>query len=371
MTDASSVGASDGAVDLTVTGGTAPYSFSWSNGATTEDISGLNAGTYSVTITDANGCTTSASATVNENAAPINTSTVVTNVTCNGDADGAINLTVTGGTPPYSFSWSNGDATEDISGLSAGTYNVTITDNDGTTANASATVSEPSALNTATNVTDASSVGASDGAVDLTVTGGTAPYSFSWSNGATTEDISGLNAGTDITITDGNGCTTSASATVNENASAINTSTAVTNVTCNGDADGAINLTVTGGTPPYSFSWSNGDATEDISGLSAGTYNVTITDNDGTTANASATVSEPSALNTATNVTDASSVGASDGAIDLTVTGGTAPYSFSWSNGATTEDISGLNAGTYNVTITDGNGCTTSASATVSENASR
>ncbi|MBK7709998.1 MAG: SprB repeat-containing protein [Bacteroidales bacterium] len=372
VTDASSVGASDGAVDLTVTGGTAPYSFSWSNGATTEDISGLNAGTYSVTITDANGCTTSASATVNENAAAINTSTAVTNVTCNGDADGAINLTVTGGTPPYSFSWSNGDATEDISGLSAGTYNVTITDNDGTTANASATISEPSALNTATNVTDASSVGASDGAIDLTVTGGTAPYSFSWSNGATTEDISGLNAGTySVTITDANGCTTSASATVSENASAINTSTAVTNVTCNGDADGAINLTVTGGTPPYSFSWSNGDATEDISGLSAGTYNVTITDNDGTTANASATVSEPSALNTATNVTDASSVGASDGAVDLTVTGGTAPYSFSWSNGATTEDISGLNAGTYNVTITDANGCTTSASATVSENASR
>ncbi len=370
VTDASSVGASDGAIDLTVTGGTAPYSFSWSNGATTEDISGLNAGTYNVTITDDNGCTASASATVSENAAPINTSTAVTNATCNGDANGAINLTVTGGTPPYSFSWSNGATTEDISGLIAGNYSVTITDNDGTTANASATVIQPPALNTSTNVTDASSVGASDGAVNLTVTGGTAPYSFSWSNGATTEDISGLNAGTyNVTITDDNGCTASASATVSENAAPINTSTSVTNATCNGDANGAINLTVTGGTPPYSFSWSNGATTEDISGLIAGNYSVTITDDNGSTANASATVIQPPALNASTNVTDASSVGASDGAVNLTVTGGTAPYSFSWSNGATTEDISGLNAGTYNVTITDDNGCTTSASATVSENA--
>ena len=177
--------------------------------------------------------------------------------------------------------------TEDISGLAAGNYTVTITDAAGATASASATVIAPPALNASTNVTNASSPGASDGAVNLTVTGGTAPYSFAWSNAATTEDISGLSAGTyNVTITDANGCSTTASATVTENTSPINASTAVTNATCAGAADGAVNLTVTGGTAPYSFAWSNGATTEDISGLSAGNYSVTITDAAGATASA-------------------------------------------------------------------------------------
>ncbi|MBK8883299.1 MAG: SprB repeat-containing protein [Bacteroidales bacterium] len=172
-------------------------------------MSGLNAGTYSVTITDANGCTTSASATVNENAAPINTSTAVTNVTCNGDADGAINLTVTGGTPPYSFSWSNGDATEDISGLSAGTYNVTITDNDGTTANASATVSQPAALNTPLQ-----SVDCSPGIDNATVTvtspiGAGLEYSMDGSGYQTSVTFTGVANGIhSITVRNGSGCST-------------------------------------------------------------------------------------------------------------------------------------------------------------------
>ena len=237
VTNASSPGATDGAVNLTVTGGTAPYTFAWSNAATTEDISGLSAGTYNVTITDANGCSTTASATVTENTSPINASTAVTNATCDGAADGAVNLTVTGGTAPYTFAWSNAATTEDISGLAAGNYTVTITDAAGATASASATVIAPPALNASTNVTNASSPGATDGAVNLTVTGGTAPYTFAWSNAATTEDISGLSAGTyNVTITDANGCTTTASATVTENTSPINASTAVTNATCDGAA---------------------------------------------------------------------------------------------------------------------------------------
>ena len=371
VTNASAPGASDGAVNLTVTGGTAPYTFAWSNAATTEDISGLSAGTYNVTITDANGCSTTASATVTENTSPINASTAVTNASCAGAADGAVNLTVTGGTAPYTFVWSNAATTEDISGLTAGNYTVTITDAAGVTASASATVIEPPALNASTNVTNASAPGASDGAVNLTVTGGTAPYTFAWSNAATTEDISGLSAGTyNVTITDANGCSTTASATVTENTSPINASTAVTNASCAGAADGAVNLTVTGGTAPYTFVWSNAATTEDISGLTAGNYTVTVTDAAGVTASASATVIEPPALNASTNVTNASAPGASDGAVNLTVTGGTAPYTFAWSNAATTEDISGLSAGTYNVTITDANGCSTTASATVTENTS-
>ena len=372
VTNASSPSASDGAVNLSVSGGTAPYTFVWSNSATTEDISGLAAGTYTVTILpDANGCTATATATVSANTSPINASAAVTDVTCNGDANGAVNLTVSGGTAPYTFSWSNGATTEDISGLPAGTYTVTITDAAALTATFTATVAQPAALNASTNVTNASSPSASDGAVNLSVSGGTAPYTFVWSNGATTEDISGLAAGTyTVTITDANGCTATATATVSANASPINASAAVTDVTCNGDSNGAVNLTVSGGTAPYTFSWSNGATTEDISGLAAGSYSVTITDAAALTATFTATVAQPAALNASTNVTNASSPSASDGAVNLSVSGGTAPYTFSWSNGATTEDISGLAAGTYTVTITDANGCTATATATVTANTS-
>ena len=371
ITNASSPSASDGAVNLTVSGGTAPYTFAWSNGATTEDISGLAAGTYTVTITDANGCTATATATVTANVSPINASAAVTDATCNGASNGAVNLTVSGGTAPYTFS----GATAQLLKISQVSLPVLTPSpslmRQPCTATFTATVAQPAALNASTNVTNASSPSASDGAVNLSVSGGTAPYTFSWSNGATTEDISGLAAGTyTVTITDANGCTATATATVSANTSPINASASVTDVTCNGDSNGAVNLTVSGGTAPYTFSWSNGATTEDISGLPAGTYTVTITDAAALTATFTATVAQPAALNASTNVTNASSPSASDGAVNLTVSGGTAPYTFSWSNGATTEDISGLAAGTYTVTITDANGCTATATATVTANAS-
>ena len=144
-------------------------------------------------------------------------------------------------------------------------------------------------------------------------------------------------------------------------------SAVATDALCNGDSTGSIDLTVTGGTAPFTYTWDNGATTEDISTLAAGTYNVTITDANGCTATASATVGEPTLLAGSAVATDALCNGDSTGSIDLTVTGGTAPFTYAWDNGATTEDISTLAAGTYNVTITDANGCTATASATVGE----
>ncbi len=335
-------------------------------GAEGPSLSGLSAGTYDVTITDANGCTDEASVTITEPTV-LSANAVATNVSCNAGSNGAINLTVTGGTAPYTFVWSNTATTEDLTDLAAGTYDVTVTDANGCTATESVEVTEPAALSASGVAINISCNGGSNGKVDLTVTGGTAPYTFVWSNTATTEDMIGLSAGTyDVTVTDANGCTATESVEVTEPA-ALSASGVATNISCNGGSNGKVDLTVTGGTAPYTFVWSNTATTEDLSGLSAGTYDVTVTDANGCTATESVEVTEPAALSASGVATNISCNGGSNGKIDLTVTGGTAPYTFVWSNTATTEDLSGLSAGTYDVTVTDANGCTATESVEVTE----
>ncbi len=370
VTNVSCNGSSNGAINLTPTGGTAPYTFNWGGGITTEDRTGLSAGTYTVTITDANGCTGTVNATVTQPATSVSGTTVVTNVACNGSSNGAINLTATGGTAPYTFNWGGGITTEDRTGLSAGTYTVTITDANGCTGTVNATVTQPAtAVSGATVVTNAACNGSSNGAINLTPTGGTAPYTFNWGGGITTEDRTGLSAGTyTVTITDTNGCTGTVNATVTQPATSVSGTTVVTNVSCNGSSNGAINLTATGGTAPYTFNWGGGITTEDRTGLSAGTYTVTITDTNGCTGTVNATVTQPAtSVSGTTVVTNVSCNGSSNGAINLTATGGTAPYTFNWGGGITTEDRTGLSAGTYTVTITDANGCTGTVNATVTQ----
>ncbi|QQS27656.1 MAG: SprB repeat-containing protein [Sphingobacteriales bacterium] len=297
VTNVSCFGGTNGSINLTVTGGTSPYTYNWGGGVTTEDLTGLSIGTYNVTVTDANSCTATTSATVNQPAVAMSLSTSVTNVSCFGGTNGAINLTVTGGTSPYTYNWGGGVTTEDLTGLSTGTYNVTVTDSNSCTATTSATVNQPaSAMSLSTIVTDVSCFGGTNGAINLTVTGGTSPYTYNWGGGVTTEDLTGLSTGTyNVTVTDANSCTTTTSATVNQPAAAMSLSTSVTNVSCFGGTNGAINLTVTGGTSPYTYNWGGGVTTEDLTGLNTGTYNVTVTDANSCTATTSATVNQPAA----------------------------------------------------------------------------
>ncbi|MBC9813890.1 SprB repeat-containing protein, partial [Crocinitomicaceae bacterium CZZ-1] len=257
--DISCFGLANGSIDLTIDSGTPGYSYAWNNGATTEDITSLPAGTYSVNITDANGCTNTQTITLTEPPVLTASTTAVTyaggwNVSCNGASDGAIDLTVSGGTPGYSYVWNNGATTEDLSGLTAGTYSVTITDANGCTNTQTITLTEPPVLTASTTAVtyaggwNVSCNGASDGAIDLTVGGGTPGYSYVWNNGATTEDLSGLTAGTySVTITDANGCTNTQTITLTEPPVLTASTTAVTyaggwNVSCNGASDGAIDL---------------------------------------------------------------------------------------------------------------------------------
>ena len=368
VTNISTAGASDGAIELTVSGGTLPYSYSWSNGGGIEDLSGLTADTYSLTLTDANGCTISDSYTVSQSSgALLVTLNSITHVSCSWGSDGAIDISVSGGVVPYSFAWSNGDATEDVMNLSDGTYTITVTDGNGTVVTESYSITEPDYLSVM--VTGSSYICHGEWSfISTDVSGGTQPYTYLWSNGYTSGNLNGIPAGNyTLTVTDANGCTEFASQEINE-ASAMSVTGIETHVSCTNAGDGAIDLTVTGGEYPNepvttTYVWSNGATTEDLSGLAPGAYSVTVTNTPSYNwaaceESASFTITEPILLEISNSIiTDVSTVGGSDGAIDITVSGGTMPYAFSWSNVGGTEDITGLSAGVYVVTVTDANGC--------------
>ena len=360
-------GNSTGAIDISVSGGTPGYSFNWISLpstpiATTEDVSSLPAGTYEITVTDGNTCTATDTYTINEPAI-LTVSAVATDVTCNGLNNGQIDITVTGGTTNYSYAWSNGATTEDISSLAPDTYTVTVTDFNGCQTTTQATITEPAVLSSTINATDALCYGSTDGTVSVTPSGGTTPYAYNWSNGGSGSFIT-VGAGTyTVTITDNNGCTTTNSATVNQPLLLTATITSFSNVTCHNANNGSATVVAGFGTPGYTYAWSNGSTSTTASGLDGGTYTVTVTDNNGCTATATVTIIEPSQITATSTNTD--EVWGNDGAIDITPAGGTPPYTFSWSNGATTEDNLNITGGTYTVTITDNNGCTQSFTYTI------
>ena len=352
-------GAATGAINLTASGGTATYSFNWGGGITTEDRSGLAPGTYTVTISDTNGCTATRSTTITQPATALSSSTVaVNNANCSNP--GSIDISVAGGTAGYVYLWSNTATSQDISGLSAGSYSVTITDANGcSVSNGPLTVSSVATPTASlSNVSNVSCNGGSNGAVNITVTGGTPGYSFIWSNGATTEDINGLQAGSYcITVTDNLGCVANVSA-VNITAPAVLSGSAtVSNISCNGQANGSVNLTASGGTAPYAYNWGSGITSEDRSGLSAGTYTLTVTDANGCITTQNALITQPTAIS-ASLITLVNASCVIGGSVDINVSGGSGGYSYLWSNSANTQDISGLSAGNFTVTISDANACT-------------
>ena len=292
---------------------------------------------------------------------------VSTDATC-AASDGSATITPSG-VAPYTVSWSTGDTTTTIVGVSAGTYTYTITDGVGCMYMDSVVVAATSTAITATSTTTNASCGNADGTATVNPTNGTAPYTYVWSSGDTTATATGLSAGSyDVTVTDINGCTGIINVSITD-AGAPSVSATSIDVSCNGGSDGSIDLTATGGVAPYTYSWSNGATTEDLTGLSAGSYTGTVTDSNGCIAvGGPIVIAEPDSIAASATTVDISASGATDGSIDLTVTGGTPSYTFSWDNGATTEDISGLAAGTYEVTITDSNGCTQTLSVEIMDN---
>ena len=368
-------GGTDGGIDLSVSGEFPPFTFLWSSGETTEDLTGIGAGTYTVIVTDANGCSDSATYNLN-NISSINITSNVTSVTCSGGSNGAIYVTTSGGTSPYTFAWSSGESTEDIGGVGAGLYTLTISDASGCQFSEDIDVSTLPGMNIALDGSTNEVCSFDNGSIDVSVTGGSGSYGYSWDNGASTEDLINIGSGTyTLTVTDANGCSeNSAFSIINDvsNCSAycyLNIATnQVSDESC-GDGSGSIDITILDATSPYIISWDNGSTTDDISSLSAGTYTVTVLDANQCELIESFTVgNNAGTLEVSSSATSNENCGNNDGTIDIVSAGGTSPYSYAWSNGATTEDVTGLAAGTYDVIINDNAGCTITEVFTVGNN---
>ena len=286
--------------------------------------------------------------------------------TC-GASDGIAVATASGGALPYTYNWSNGATGPTITGLGAGSYTVTITDAGGCASITSVTINPVTPPTLVATGTDPTACGSNDGTTAANATGGTAPYTYNWNNGGTTSGLTGLSGGTYIvTVTDANNCLAVATVVLNDVGAPVITLTQ-TNLDCYGDATGTITSAVSGGQTPYTYAWSNGSTTSSVSGLTSGTYTVTITDAGGCTGSQTTTLTEPTTLTATGIVTHANCPGDSTGSINLTAAGGTAPLAYSWSMGSSSEDVSGLASGTYSVTVTDDNSCTFTTSFTVTE----
>ena len=479
--------ADDASVSVTVTGGNGNYSYSWNGvSAASEDLSNVAAGQYTLVVVDDKGCTDSLSVTVTEPDSLLASYVLSAyvggnNVSCNGATDGTFDVSVQGGTLPYSYAWNTSDTTEDLSSIGQGYYSVVITDNNGCSVTVGDSIVEPDVLTATISMTDVSCNGGTDGTVSVNVAGGVGPYLmerttttgssmddihvtfrvdmsgisnvgavqlitrsgqsltmtsngmsdvymatvsasqsdtiyYRYYNGSvpelvpsscgvlnntfferelilgsndTTVMVTGfgscitsgaayagaflsasetfgdLTAGDySVSITDMNGCSVLLVDTVVEPAPLVLTLDSISNVTCKNADDASVSVTVTGGNGNYSYSWNGvSAASEDLSNVAAGQYTLVVVDDKGCTDSLSVTVTEPDSL-LASYVLSAyvggnnvSCNGATDGTFDVSVQGGTLPYSYAWNTSDTTEDLSSIGQGYYSVVITDNNGC--------------
>jgi gliding motility-associated-like protein len=366
VVDETCFGGTTGAVNITVVGGQAPLAYHWSNGAATQNISSVAAGNYQITVTDNLGCAGSASAVISEPPQLVITETH-SNVLCNGGNTGSVTVSANGGMPGYSFIWNDGNTSLARNNLSAGNYQVTVTDNNACTASNSIAITQPAQL--AANETHVNVLcnGGNSGSISITAAGGTIPYSYLWNDGNTSSARTSLNAGNySVVVTDSNLCTASVAITLTE-PSALNVSETHSNVLCYGGNSGAINLSVTGGTPSYTFMWNDGATTQNRTTVTAGNYSVTTTDNNLCSVVTSIIITEPLALNASETHTNVLCHSGTNGSINIVATNGTAPYSFIWNDGNTLPGRTNLAAGNYNVTVSDNNLCSVSTSVNISE----
>lgn len=364
-----SCGENNGILSATPNGGAGGYTYDWDTNETTLSIAALSDGQYCVTVTDANGCTTSNCQTLEATEAVTGEVNLVQNLSCFEANDGSATAAAVTGLAPFSFVWDNGEMEATALELSASEHQVTVTDAANCTEVLSITVTQPDALEINVDVINhVSDLGASDGNISVSANGGTAPYTFEWDNGiGETQNPSNLEPGDyTLTLTDANGCSTSTTVTlININQIAI-TAIEVTNVSCNGGNDGAVVVIVEGGTAPYTYNWSHDiGMIENPQNLAAGTYSVTITDVMEQSVTETVEITEPTALILLDfSTTNLLCSGDSNGTISIEIDGGVPPYSYDWGdNIADSPALENLISGAYTLVVTDANGCTFSPAA--------
>jgi hypothetical protein len=375
QSDISCNGNTNGSASVLAIGGTPGYSYFWlPSGGTSSTASSLATGTYTCTVTDANGCTANATVTITEPAALVTTNSQA-DVTCNGAADGTATVVVSGGTPAYNYSWfPTGGFAATATGLSAGSYTCTITDANSCSTTATFTIAEPTVIAATASQTDITCNGASDGTATVIASGGTPAYTYAWMpTGGTAATASGLAAGNyTCTITDANGCATTATFNITEPAGIILAGAGQTNVNCFGGNDGAASVTASGGAGGFIYDWTpgtpTGDGTASVTGLTAGTWTCTVTDANGCTATQTFAITEAPAMTVVSSQTNTSCNGGTNGTATVVVSGGTPVYTYAWMPaGGTAATASGLSAGTYTCTITDAGTCVITATFNITE----
>jgi gliding motility-associated-like protein len=365
----------NGNIGSQVSGGTAPYVYQWTpSGQNTPQITGLGAGNFGLTVSDANGCLANAQTTLINPPALQITQSSITHVLCNGASSGAIQTAVSGGTTPYQFTW-NGSASpsSSIQNIPAGTYTLAVTDANGCPGTFSAQINQPTALVVAPPaVSPVICNGQTNGSLNTQASGGVAPYQFTWQPGNLNGALQGnLPAGTyTLNVVDANGCTQQQTATITQPQPLLASISQINNVTCNGNANGSLTATASGGNGGFSYQWTpSGGNQLSASNLGPGNYTFTVTDSKNCTATASATITQPAPLQIQqTQLQNVTCNGLANGSIQTSVSGGTPAYQYQWNGqGSPNPGLQNLAPGTYNLQVSDANGCQAIFNATITQ----
>ncbi|MBT6515654.1 MAG: gliding motility protein, partial [Crocinitomicaceae bacterium] len=390
-------GSCDGSASVTVSGGSSPYTYLWSPvpgaGQGTATITDLCAGSYTVTVTDASGCQDNFTLDITEPTPVDVTITASADVSGFGLSDGSATAAGSGGTPIYTYEWftgcppvsSTGQTGTNSIGLSSGDYSVVITDSKGCMDTTCVTINEPGAITSTVTTVDLSCYQSCDGSATVSASGGTPGYSYDWfdsttglTTGQTGLTASGLCAGDYyVAVTDQNGILhTSITVTITEPTQITGTTSVISSyngqdISCTGACDGSAQVVPSGGTAPYTYQWNDpGAQTTDIAtGLCVGSYDVAVTDFNGCVETFTVVLTEPLPLSNVMSFVDASCYGVCDGEVSATPSDGTGPYTYQWNDPglSTTQSVTGLCVGSYDVIVTDANGCTVNGTTTVSE----
>lgn len=360
-----------GFVDLFVEGGSAPYRYAWSNGTSEKNANGLDAGSYTVTVTDASGCSRDTQVTI-VSSAPVSVENLnATDAICGGSASGSVTYDIAGGEGPFITTITDdasGDTINAESELVAGSYTIEVVDAQLCVSSQSFVIGEPQPLMLELSPSDARCDWNDDGSISSQITGGVAPYTYAWSNGASSATASALSPGDyQLHVTDANGCVVTEFATVS---SLLSPELAITtdDISCPTEADGTISVTVTNA--DFTMRWDDGPTGTQRIGLSEGTYCGTITLGNGCSRDTCISITAPEPIQASIDRTDNQCYGIDDGVLQMRITNGVSSYQITLNGEAyeADQDIrwDDLAPGGYTIDITDANGCRTSTSATIS-----